>query len=266
MYAPYWGLSESPFGNVPSSGRFYQSAQHEEALLRLAYAARERKGAAVLVGDVGSGKTTVGRVLTERLTANGMAVHMLVNPALTPTDLIRAIAMATGGSGASIDKSVLLEQLAEHWRHTALAGGHTVVMIDEAHVIEDRACLEELRMLLNLNDGTDFLATVILMGQPPLVDRIASLAPLQERIAIRSRLGPLGFADMVRYVLHRLSIAGATRSIFTREAMGPLYDFSQGLPLRINNACERSLLLGMMHGARRVESRLMRLAIADLES
>jgi type II secretory pathway predicted ATPase ExeA len=265
MYQEHWGFTQPPFANVPSRSVFYRSRQHEEALRRLLYVIENRKGVAMLTGEVGCGKTTVTKALADYLNRDRVRMQMISNPALAPEDLLKAILLKLGGSAGNGSKTLLLDQLQKILADNAAAGCSTVIAIDEAHVIGNRATLDELRMLLNIQTDDDFLVTLILLGQPPLLRSIAELQPLKERIAVKFNLGPLDAADTLRYLLFRLKRAGAARGIFTREAVKLVFEFSGGIPLRINNLCDRALLIGVMHKARQVDSRIVREAIADIE-
>jgi len=264
MYLEYWGLKKPPFGNVPDSNIFYESPQHEEALFRLLFAVKHRKGVAMLTGEVGSGKTTVSRAFIQRVSTDNFEVHTLTNPALDPMDLIRAILMKFGEDADSDSKSVLLTRLQNRLGRNAEQGLSTVLIIDEAHVISNRATFEELRMLLNMQLENQFLITLILVGQPPLLEKIAALRPLNERIGIKYHLEPLDFVNMIRYVLFRLLRVGAKRGIFTRDSVKALYDYSGGIPLRVNNVGDRSLLVGFMKKANLVSKSIVEEAIEDL--
>ena len=264
MYTGYWELNDQPFGNAPSRDLFFPSPQHEEALIRLLYAVENRKGVAMLTGEVGSGKTTISRVLIDRLASDRYDTKTIINPALNSIDLVRAILLSLGISQDGDSKVLLLERLESKLIANADMGLHTVLVIDEAHLIREKASLEELRMLLNIQSDGQFLITMIIMGQPPLMGNIQTLKPLNERIAIRFDLGPLSFQDTIRYVLYRLKTAGAARGLFTREAITPIYQYSKGIPLRINNLCERSLLIGAMQKARVIDTHIVKMAIEDL--
>jgi type II secretory pathway predicted ATPase ExeA len=266
MYLEHWDLKKTPFGNVPARSAFFRSPQHEEALRRLLYVIEHRKGVAMLTGEVGCGKTTVIRALSDYLTKDKYQFQTISNPALQPTDLIKAILLKLGGNNGSGTKTDLLDQLQHRLLQNAEQGISTVLAIDEAHVIGNRATLDELRMLLNIQSDEEFLITLVLIGQPPLLKNIAELQPLKERISIKFNLEPLDLQNTLNYVIHRLKWAGATRGIFSREAIQALYDFAQGMPLRINNLCDRCLLIGLMRQAEIVDSIIVLDAIEDLES
>lgn len=265
MYTSYWGLNQQPFDNVPTQEFFYRSSQHEEALLRLVYAVEHGKGLAVLTGEVGAGKTTISRVLYDYLNMDGYEVVTLVNPSLEPVDFLRAVVSKLGvdvEKGTS--KSVVLDLLNERLVQNASHDIKTILIIDEAHLVKDKPILEELRMLLNLQYDNQFLITLILMGQPPLAGNLKLMKPLKERIAIQFDLKPLDERDTMRYILYRLKHAGASRGIFTKDAIPPIYNFSKGIPLRINNVCERSLLMGMMRKANNINEKIVKIAISDI--
>jgi general secretion pathway protein A len=265
MYLQYWGLKKPPFGNVPDSGIFYESPQHEEALFRLLFAVKHRKGVAMLTGEVGCGKTTVSRAFIQHIATDDFEVRTLTNPALDPIDLIRAVLMKFGEDADSDSKSILLSRLQNRLGRNAEQGLSTVLIIDEAHVVSNRATFEELRMLLNLQLENQFLITLILIGQPPLLEKIAALQPLDERIGIKYHLEPLDFVNTIRYLLYRLRRGGADRGIFTKDAVQALYEYSGGIPLRINNVGDRSLLVGFMRKAKVLGKSIVAEAIEDLK-
>ena len=264
MYLEYWGLKAPPFENAPSSHIFFPSPQHEEALSRLLFAVKHRKGVAMLTGEVGSGKTTVSRAFKENIANGGFDIRTITNPALNPVDFIRAVLIELGEQATSDSKPVLLSVLKNRLIRNAEQGVNTVLVIDEAHVIDNPATFEELRMLLNLQSEERFLITLILLGQPLLREKIFALKPLKERIGIKYHLDPLDVNNTIRYLLYRLKSAGASRGIFTKESIGPLYEYAEGLPLRTNSVCDRSLIIGMMRKAGVISSGIVEEAIEDL--
>jgi type II secretory pathway predicted ATPase ExeA len=264
MYLNHWRLARLPFENVPNSGVFFPSPQHEEALSRLLFAVRKGMGMAMLTGDVGSGKTTVARLLSRQLTANGYQVKTIINPAQDPLDFIHTIVVSLEPHTDPASKPILLAKLEALLRRNCENSLGTVLIVDEAHVIANPATFEELRMLLNLQAEDRFLITMVLIGQPPLRQKIAALQPLKERIGVRYHIDPLNFSHTVRYVLFRLKSAGAQKSIFTKSAVETVFAYSQGSPLRTNSVCDRSLLVGMLHQASAVDSAIVKEAIADL--
>ena len=266
MYLDHWGFQKMPFENVPSRQVFYRSSQHEEALRRLLYAIEHRKGVAMLTGEVGCGKTTVTKALSAHLSRDQFQFQIISNPALQPTDLIKAILLKLGdNSSENGSKTILLDRLQKLLFQNSEQGLFNVLVIDEAHVIKNQGTLDELRMLLNIQSEDAFLITLVLLGQPPLLKNISELQPLKERISIKFNLEPLDEDNTLRYVVYRLKIAGASRGIFTRKAIETLYEYSGGIPLRINNICDRCLLIGLMQKAKVVNSKIVKYAIDDLD-
>jgi type II secretory pathway predicted ATPase ExeA len=264
MYLEYWKLNQTPFANVPSRNAFFCSPQHEEALRRLLYVIQHRKGVAMLTAEVGCGKTTVTKALVDFLNKDRVQFAMISNPALQPEELLKAFLLKLGGKPENGSKTMILEQLHKILNANESAGRSTVLAIDEAHVIANRETFDEIRMLLNFQTDNEFLLTIILLGQPPLLRNISDLKPLKERIAVKYHLQPLDFQSTVRYLLFRLKHAGATRGIFTRQAVQMMFESTGGIPLRINNLCDRCLLIGLMAKARMVDTQVMQAAIEDL--
>ena len=265
MYKSYWGLSAAPFENVPTQALFYESPQHGEALVRLIYAVEHKKGLAVLTGEVGCGKTTISRVLYDYLRTDGFEVITIVNPALGPVDFYRTLLLKLGEPAEEDSKTILLNRFSQRLLQNFEREISTILIVDEAHLIKERAILEELRMMLNLQHADQFLVTLVLLGQTPLNASIAALKPLKERIAIRYELRPLTFEDTDRYILYRLNRCGAQRGIFTKAALTKIYKYSGGIPLKINSLCDLSLLIGMMRKARSVGIDAVQAAIDDLK-
>ena len=264
MYLEYWGLTRPPFTNVPSESFFYPSPQHEEAFTRLLYVIQQRRGVGMLTGEVGCGKTTVTKALMKSLDDKSYKLLLLSNPAMDPLDLIRSILILCRIPCTNGHKPLLLDQLQQHLIQSASSGISTVLAIDEAHVISQQETLDELRMLLNMQHNEQFLMTLILIGQPPLLKRISELQPLKERISVKYHLEPLDEQYTLRYVLHRLKNAGAERGMFSMEAISKIFQYSGGIPLRANNICDRCLLIGFMRQSSIIDTRIVDEAIEDL--
>ncbi|MDM8535890.1 AAA family ATPase [Desulfobacterales bacterium HSG17] len=267
MYLKHWNLKEQPFLNVPKSGLFFPSPQHEEAVIRLSYVAQHRKGVAMLTGEVGSGKTTVARALMNHLPKDKFETQMIVNPALSPTDMLKAILLKFGENAEKAEsdsKPILLDRLQTRFAQNMKKGITTVLIIDEVHVIKDLSTFEELRMLLNMQSDDEFLVTLILLGQPLLLKKISELQPLKERISIKYHLEPLDSENTWEYIAFRLKNSGSVNNIFTKDAVRLIYETSEGIPLRINNLCDRSLLVGLMSGVMEIDVNIVNEAIEDL--
>ncbi|MFO8049519.1 MAG: AAA family ATPase [Desulfosudaceae bacterium] len=264
MYLDYWGFNESPFVNIPSEYLFFESPQHEEALNRLLYVINYRQGVAMLTGEVGSGKSTVTKNLAGNLPQGKTGIRVLTNPALSPVDFIRAVLLEFGINVKTNSKSMLIDQLRKKLEADAEQGEKAVLIVDEAHAISSRDVMEELRMLLNLQYKNRFLLTLIMVGQPPLLSKIESVQPLKERISMRYHIPPLDSENTVKYIFFRTRRAGSEKEMFTEEALSLIYNYSQGIPLRVNNLCDRCFLMGMMNKSQLIDAEIVNQAITDL--
>lgn len=266
MYQQYWKLQEKPFENTPDPHFLYYSQKHEEALSRLLYAIREQKGAAVLTGEYGSGKTLLSRVLLEELSGDQYQSALIFNPKLPPLQLLKEIIYQLGSDVASLDnKTDLLHALNEILYRNKNDNKNTVIVIDEAQAIEEEGGFEELRLLLNFQLNDDFLLTLILLGQPELKEQIDNLAQLKQRLAIRYHLKALTEVETKKYIKHRLTVAGAKQEIFSGSASKEIYRFSGGIPRRINNICDMALLLGFEEEVKKIAKKTIKDVAEDLE-
>ncbi|HEV7920093.1 MAG TPA: AAA family ATPase [Thermoanaerobaculia bacterium] len=241
MFEQFFGLTAKPFGKTPDPSFLYESGQHKEALARLEYAVEEKE-LALLVGDIGSGKTTLSRALIDRI-GEARPIILLINPRLTPVQLLRAVSAALGIEPAKF-RNELLDRL-----HTKLfelyeEGREPVLIIDEAQLIPSKATFDEIRLLTNFQLDDQNLLSVLLIGQPELEARLdrAAYAPLRQRIGMRYSLGPLTLEDTVRYIDHRLRVAGGARNPFSSDAVREIHQLSGGIPRLINTLATTALL------------------------
>jgi len=245
MYESYWDLKEKPFENTPDPKFLYHSQQHNEALARMLYTVRERKGAALFTGEYGSGKTLLSRVLWHELQQeNKYQAVFILNPRLSGLEFIQEIVHQLNGTEPMPVKIELFHSLHKILYTNFEIGRHSVIVVDEAQAIVDKDIFEELRLLLNFQLDNVFLLTIILLGQPELKDIIVNLPQLSQRMAVRFHLKALGELETKEYILHRLSVAGAKKAIFDEEALREIYRSSEGIPRRINTICDLALLTG----------------------
>ena len=264
LYEEYWGLTTSPFQNVPDPNFFFLSAQHREALARLLYTVKHNKGAALLIGDVGCGKTTLSRALILQLTEEKYDVGLVTNPSLPGNDFLEEIDLQLGITPAANSKVALLRGLNDRLLNNAQGGKETVLIVDEAHSIRDPAAFEELRMLLNFQLNDRFLLTLILMAQPEIKEIITRIKQLEQRIAFRFYLKPLDEPESIQYVTYRLQKAGAGRPLFSQEAMQIVWRHAKGVPRSINTLCDLCLLEGYAIRAKSVDAALVQRVAASL--
>jgi len=262
MYLEYWGFDVYPYEIVPDLKFIYNSGHYREAMTRLTYAIQRRKGAALLTGDVGCGKTTLSRAFIQSLAQKEYHVGLITNPMLEPVEFIREILYQFGLDPASHSKHDLLNTLGEMMMRDFRENRTTILVIDEAQLLSPTN-FEEVRLLLNYQFNDRFLLNLLLIGQPELRGIIKRIEQLDSRIAIRYHLGPLAFDEMVQYINFRLARAGAKREIFTRDAFEEIHRQTKGVPRRVNNLCDMSLLIGYGMHAGNIDAAVVREAIDD---
>lgn len=248
MYEDYWGFKEKPFENTPDPRFIYYSSQHEEALMRLLYAVNEKKGAAMLSGEYGSGKTLLSRVLMAKLTQEDdhYQVALIVNPAIPKEELLAEIVYQFGQDvNKQAQKSEILHKLNDILYRNMNNKRHSIIIIDEAQGIEDESTLEEIRLILNFQLNEMFLLTLLLFGQPELKDKIDKVPQFKQRLAIKYHLGTLDKSETAEYIKHRCGVAGRETPVFSDEAIAIIHDASRGIPREINNICDLCLVIGL---------------------
>jgi type II secretory pathway predicted ATPase ExeA len=263
MYEAYWGFTEPPFDNTPNPKFFYLSPEHEEALIRLTYAVRQRKGCALLTGEYGCGKTTLSRTLVQRLEAERYEIGLLTNATGDPADLLREVLYQLGVPTPERNKAEILHQLQDLFFRNFQAGRDTVVIIDEAQLIETDAVFEELRLLLNFQTDDRFLVTLVLVGSTELAAKIRRLRHLDQRIGIRYHLNTLDSIHTATYIAHRLRLSGQDQQIFTDGAIRLIFDHTRGVPREINNLCDTALLVGYTTQVKDIDERIVAEVIKD---
>ena len=247
-YLDFYGLSQEPFSNAPVSRFYYSSAQHAQALMRLMHAVSQMKGLALLVGDIGAGKTTLARRLLDSLPESEYeaALLVIVHSGITAQWLLRRIALQLGVESPADEKLALLSQLYRRLVQIHEDGKKAVVLIDEAQMLSSREIMEEFRGLLNLEVPEKKLISFVFFGLPEIEENLKLDPPLAQRVALRYRLEPLGEEATEAYVRHRLRLAGAPRVPFTAGAISALHRFSRGTPRVINTLCDNALLEGFL--------------------
>jgi len=271
VYEAYWKLKEKPFENTPDPRFLFSSAQHQEGLTRLLYCVRESKGAGMLSGTFGCGKTLLARVLMRELEREVYRVALITDPLLKPEELLLTIANRLGAQELPQTRSellmnVVLDAIMAVLEENAKEGRRSVVIVDEAHVIEERVVWERLRLLLNAQWEDRFLVTLLLLGQPELKQKVQADKPLAQRIALRCHLEGLSAEETVAYIQHRLAVAGrADGEVCTAAALRLIHEKTGGIPRRINQLCDLALLTGYGQKVTRVDDALIRNVAADLE-
>lgn len=247
MYLDYWQLARKPFEPTADRSTFYPCEAHEAALLKLRYAVENRRGAAVLAGPAGVGKTMLVRLFGRELAESFRPQAHVVFPQMSSRDLLVYLAEQIGAPSADPPRHTIEEsvrRLAFTLEQNAKQGQHAVVVVDEAQLLEDCGALETLRLLLNFEVASQPTLTLLLVGQMSLVSAIGRLPSLEERVAVKVLVRSFTAEETAEYVRHRLQAAGAEREIFTPDAIEALHYLSHGTPRQINRLGDLALLVG----------------------
>ncbi|MFQ5597865.1 MAG: ExeA family protein [Nitrospiria bacterium] len=266
-YLDFYQLNEQPFSISVDNRFFYNSDQHSEALLRLKYAAEHRKGLAVLIGDVGTGKTTLARRMLDELdeTQFDSALLVVIHTSITSEWLLRKIAVQLGVEGPNNDKAALLNQLYNRLIDIKDAGKKAVVLVDEAQMLHRKETMEEFRGMLNIEFESNKLITFIFFGLPSLDDTLALDKPLQQRIAVRYQLRSFSDKATEAYIQCRLEVAGAKRPLFDDGAISAIYTYSNGIPRLINTLSDNALFEGFLRRKEKIGEKMIQEVAADLK-
>ncbi len=247
-YESFYKLKEHPFSFATDEKFYYDSPQHSKALIKMSHAVETDKGLALLIGDIGTGKTTLSRRLLDQLINKGTEATLLViiHSEITSLWFLKKIALMLDAAADSENKIEIIT--AVYHRLLALAGKSKkgVILIDEANMLQRKEIMEEIRGLLNLESEHGKLLNFVLFGLPEMEDYLKLDPPLYQRVAVRCVLEPLDGRASINYINHRLHVAGCRRALFTEGAMNNIYMYSQGIPRTINAICDNALLEGFL--------------------
>jgi general secretion pathway protein A len=273
QYEEFYGLVQSPFTLAPYPRFLYLSQSHDAALQQLLQAIERKEGIVVLIGDIGTGKTTICRSVLERLDMTCFT-SLLLNPFLSVEELLREILLDFGvvsreavrSGRIAATKHDLVSTLHEFLVSLIPIGGSGVLIIDEAQHLSP-GVLEELRVLSNLETNHSKLLQIVLVGQLKLLDVLRSpdVKQLDQRITMRATLNPLTRSEVDAYIGHRLSVAHGSSSIsFDSAAIDAIHAASRGVPRMINLLCDRSLMIGARFGLREIPADVVSEAVVAL--
>ena len=261
MYLEYYGLREAPFSITPDPRYVFLSERHRDALAHLLYGVGKggSGGFVQLTGEVGTGKTTLSRLLLEQLPED-TKVALLLNPKLSPVEMIETVCeeLKLDISGKQGSLKGLTDALNTYLLDAYAQGLRVVLIVDEAQNLSLEA-LEQIRLLTNLETPTQKLLQIILLGQPELRDMLnrPELRQLAQRITARYHLTPLDSAEAEAYVKHRMAVAGCQHIPFSRLGMRALYQRSGGIPRLINVIADRALMAGYAREQQSIGERLV---------
>jgi general secretion pathway protein A len=266
VYRAFFGFREKPFNLTPDPKFLYLNASYREALAALHYGVVDRKGFVSLIGEAGTGKTTLLRRLLSELPRETRSV-LVINPAIGFEEMLRFILTDLGRPPApGATKLDMLEALNVELLDTLARGGNVVVLIDEAQDLTIPV-LEELRLLSNLETAKEKILQLVLAGQPEFDALLArpEIRQLRQRISVSARLRPLARSEVRAYVGARIAAAGGdVRGLFTSWALFRLWWFSGGVPRLVNAACDNALVTAYARGKRTIGWREIGEAMRDL--
>jgi type II secretory pathway predicted ATPase ExeA len=264
LYLAHFGLHEPPFRITPHPDFFFDGADRGATLEGLLYAILHDEGIVKVSGEIGSGKTTLCRVMMERLPAEVETVF-LANPSYSRGEILHAIAEELGLAARSDPAASALRELQTKLLEHYAAGKRVVVLIDEAHAMPEDT-LEQVRLLSNLESSRHKLLQIVLFGQPELDEALAkpSMRQLKDRITHSFRTRPLLADEVAKYVSFRMRAAGFKGpEVFSAAAIAAIARASSGLTRRINVLCDKALLAAFAANSHAVTPREVRAAVAD---
>ena len=265
-YLEHYGLDREPFSNAPDARFYYNSDLHSQALLRLMYAVDSNKGLAVLVGGVGTGKTTLARRMLDNLPEDRYESSLLVmvHSGITPEWILTRIALQLGVDEPAGDRLKLLKQLYTRLLEIEDEVRRAVVLIDEAQMLQSRELMEEFRGLLNLEIPGKKLLNIVFFGLTELEDCLALDEPLAQRVAVKYHLKSMTVETTTSYIKHRLQVAGAKEVLYNAEVIPLIHRYAGGVPRLINTISDNCLFEAYLRKMHKVDSRIAHSVAGDL--
>ena len=268
MYRQFFGLRDRPFDLTANPRFLFLSSGHLEALSLLLYGLTGEKGITLLVGEAGTGKTTLLRAALSRQDPSVMQVLHLTDPTLTRLEFYEFIAYGLGlRPDAAGSKTTFLRELELALAERRKAGLLTALIVDEAQAIPSEI-LEEIRMLANLETPTTKLLSILLTGQPELAARLndPGLRALKQRVALRTVLPAFALQETAAYIAKRVRVAGGDPlAVFDRTAIELVHQVSRGIPRTINVICDNALMTALALRQRPVSSTVIMEVCRDLD-
>ena len=267
MYTEYYKLSGRPFQLTPDPRFYFDSATHRKAMAYLTYGLQQGEGFIIITGDIGAGKTTLVGHLMDTIDTTKLVAAKIVTTQLDADSMLRMVAGAFGMAIEGLDKSQILSRIEHFLRAHHRDGRRVLLIVDEAQNLPI-AALEELRMLSNFQQGERALLQTFLLGQPEFRDHLAAspeLEQLRQRVIATHHLEPMAADELPRYIEHRLTLCGwRGNPSFTPGAFDAMYDYSAGVPRRLNNLASRVLLFGALEERAQIDDAVVAEVIDDL--
>ena len=257
----YFGWTEPPFNITSDPHFFYKSRHHEEALLNMIYGIQMRKGFVVISGEIGTGKTTICRMVIDELDPETTKSALILNPYLTGEGLLPIILEDFGLEVNDTSQVGMFRQLNRFLLEEAGMGRNVVLFIDEAQNLSTEL-FEDIRLLSNLETTKEKLLQIVFVGQPELRQKLEDprLKQLKQRIVAQYHIMPLCEDEVKTYIYHRLEVSsssGGAGVYFYDDAIAEIYNFTQGVPRLINLLCDKVLLAAFLLGTKEVSRGLV---------
>lgn len=269
MYDQFYGFTGRPFQLTPDPHFYFESGTHRKAMSYLGYGLAQGEGFIVITGDVGAGKTTLVGHLMNTIDPNRLTAVKLVSTQVEGDDLLRLVAEQFGIEWEGQSKAELLRSMEEYLREQARAGRRTLLIVDEGQNLAISA-LEELRMLSNFQLGGHSLLQIFLLGQPEFRQTLfhsPTLEQLRQRVIATHHLDPMEPEEVEPYILHRLGKVGWTGNpSFSPDAFEEIFDYSEGVPRKLNVLVSRLLLYGAVEQMHRITAQNVRSVVAEIEA
>lgn len=267
MYLSFYGLKIKPFQLKPDASFFFSSKGHKRAIAYLEYGISQEDGFIIITGEVGAGKTTLIRHLFQKLDQQRFVVAHLTNTNLDSDEMLRMVAASFGLPATNSSKATILLEIEQLLRQYDKEGKKILLLVDEAQNLTSHA-LEELRMLSNFQTDDKLLLQTFLLGQPEFRKTLLgnNMQQLRQRVIATYHLGPMDSAETRAYIEHRLVIAGwQGEPLLQDDSFDVIYNFTGGIPRKINTLCDRLLIMGCLEELRRITGQEVNEVIADIQ-
>ena len=266
-YESFFGFKEKPFSTSPDERFYYDSPQHSKALQKIYHAVENRLGLALVVADIGMGKTTLARRILNMLASDEeyeVSLLIIVHPDISAGWFLKKISLQLGVEDKGNDRVQMISGLYNKLQEYSDQEKKVVVLIDEGNMLRGKDAMEEIRGLLNIETQSQHMINFVIFGLPEMEGNLKQDEALYQRTAIRTTLKPLDLESVKAYVSHRIKVAGGEALPFTGDSLEAIHEYSGGKPRMINIICENAILEGFLEKKKTIDSNIMKIVLEDL--